>query len=141
MNEFGGVDASGHKATMESAKQNALYGGKNVPAATQNVVRADEQEKSAAEERPSDVVDVEKVLGVGKANPESEVYGLVKEMNRSLNNVTSLRFSVDRESRSYVVSIVDEDTDEVVRQINSNNMADVTKRMRDLEGLLYDQKA
>lgn len=90
-----------------------------------------------------DIVDVsvEDVLGAEKRESEPELYGLVKEMNQAMTSFTSLRFNVDQESKTYVVSIVDEETDEVVRQIPSDNMADLAERMRDLEGLLFDVKA
>lgn len=142
MNEFTAME------TAYPRVRQAGYGGplrgpnapQNREVMDPNRVQAGAEAQDAAKK---DVVDLQSEARPDTENRESEpeLYGLVKEMNQAMTSFTSLRFSVDVESKTYVVSIVDEETDEVVRQIPSDNMADLAERMRDLEGLLFDVKA
>ncbi|MGN7611465.1 flagellar protein FlaG [Magnetococcales bacterium HHB-1] len=75
------------------------------------------------------------------ASDKTIIKGLVDEANRSLEGFTTLSFSIDKESNDFVVSVVDKRTEEVVRQIPSKNMQGLAKRMRELQGLLFDVKA
>lgn len=65
----------------------------------------------------------------------------IKELNKSLNGVTSLRFSVDKESDQVVVRVVDPSSDKVIRQIPDEKMMEMAKRMNDLKGILFDKSA
>jgi flagellar protein FlaG len=66
---------------------------------------------------------------------------LTDEVNALLSNVTSLRFSVEKELDQVVIQVVDNDTDEMVRQIPPEHMIALVKRMRELTGLLFDSTA
>ncbi|MBF0188873.1 MAG: flagellar protein FlaG, partial [Magnetococcales bacterium] len=66
---------------------------------------------------------------------------LVGEANETLSSVTSLRFNIDRESRSFSVSVIDKSNNEVVRQIPSEDMQTLARRMRELQGILFDEMA
>lgn len=61
----------------------------------------------------------------------SEVQIFLKKLN------TELRFEVDSESREVIVKIVDPDSDEVIRQIPSEELVAIRERMEDLAGVLY----
>ena len=66
---------------------------------------------------------------------------LAQEVNASLSSATSLRFQVDKELEKVVISVVDSNSDETIRQIPNERMLDLSRRMRDLQGLLFDQEA
>lgn len=79
---------------------------------------------------------------VGAAKPDQKlVEELADEVNQSLANVTSLSFRVDKDLDQVVVKVVDTANDQVIRQIPSENMVDLVKRMRDLQGMLFNTKA
>lgn len=73
-----------------------------------------------------------------KARP-GEVEAIATEVQIYLKRLnTELRFEVDNESRQVKVKIVDPDTGEVIRQIPSEEILAIRKRMEDLVGVLYN---
>jgi uncharacterized FlaG/YvyC family protein len=71
----------------------------------------------------------------------ADLKGLAEDITQSLSGFKSLRLSMDREMKQVVVSVVDQKTDNVVRQIPGERMMDLVKQMRDLEGLLIKATA
>ncbi|HUT41818.1 MAG TPA: flagellar protein FlaG [Gammaproteobacteria bacterium] len=61
--------------------------------------------------------------------------GRMQEMQRSL------RFSVDDDSGRVVVKVMDKNTDEVIRQIPSEQMLALMKHINDVDGLIFDDRA
>ncbi len=53
----------------------------------------------------------------------------------------SLRFSVDETSGHIVVKVVDTDTNEVIRQIPSEEMLAMMKHINEFDGLIFDDRA
>jgi len=77
---------------------------------------------------------------------ESRLQGRVAEvaarMNEHLQQMQhSLRFSVDDASGHIVVKVIDTATDEVIRQIPSEEMLAVMRHITDFDGLLFDGRA
>lgn len=66
---------------------------------------------------------------------------MTEEMNRTLASVTSLKFSVDNDSRKLVVRVVDQSSDKVIRQIPNEEMVELSKKMKELQGVLLDATA
>lgn len=64
-----------------------------------------------------------------------EVQRFVETMNNSL------QFSIDDDSGRTVVKVVDKQTDEVLRQIPSEEMLDIARALGKLKGLLVEQTA
>ncbi|GAB0058805.1 hypothetical protein SIID45300_03162 [Candidatus Magnetaquicoccaceae bacterium FCR-1] len=62
---------------------------------------------------------------------------LAEEITQSLTGFNNLRFGMDRDLKQVVVKVVDQGTDNVVRQIPGDRMVDLVKQMRDLEGMLF----
>lgn len=62
----------------------------------------------------------------------SEVQIYLKRLN------TELRFEVDSRSKEVIVKIVDPSSDEVIRQIPSEELLSIRERMEDLVGVLYN---
>ena len=57
------------------------------------------------------------------------------------STASDIEFSVDEESGQTIVKVVDRETDEVIRQIPSQEMLDLAKALDRLQGLLIKQKA
>lgn len=92
--------------------------------------------------------------GIAKQSQEQIAQGaLVREQNKKLRQVatdlnqmmgmtnTKLSFSVDRASNKMVVSVVDSETQEVIRQIPSEDAIKVAQHIHGLMGILYDASA
>lgn len=66
----------------------------------------------------------------------------VKKANQAINLLRSnLQFTVDEETGINVVKFVDTQTKEVIRQIPSEEMLAIAKRLDELKGLLISEKA
>ena len=68
-------------------------------------------------------------------NVVSELNNLVRELHREL------QFSVDDESGETVIKVVDRETDEVVRQIPSEDVVRLRKRLQEAAGLIFQDSA
>lgn len=51
---------------------------------------------------------------------------------------TGLRFEVGKRTGRIIVTVVDRETDEVIRQIPTEEMVRISERMNELRGLLFD---
>jgi flagellar protein FlaG len=60
---------------------------------------------------------------------------LVQELHREL------RFSVDQDSGDMVVKVIDKDTHEVVRQIPSEELVRLHKRLKEVSGMIFQDSA
>lgn len=66
---------------------------------------------------------------------------LTESMNSFLESAnTQLRFKFHDELNEYYVTIVNSNTDEVIREIPSKKLLDIHAAMREFVGLLVDQK-
>lgn len=54
---------------------------------------------------------------------------------------SSLEFSIDEDTGTSIVKIVDKETEEVIRQIPSEEMLSIAKALDTIKGLLFHQKA
>ncbi len=73
---------------------------------------------------------------------ESDVFRAVKSLNDHAQDLQrSLQFRVDEESGSVVVKIMDAKTNEVIRQIPSQEALDMANSLRMAEGLLLHARA
>ncbi|MBF0191888.1 MAG: flagellar protein FlaG [Magnetococcales bacterium] len=85
--------------------------------------------------------EAEKSLAAAEVRPEEtrklSLKGLAEEITQSLSGFNSLRFGMDRELKQVVVSVVDQGTENVIRQLPGERMVDLVKQMRDLEGMLF----
>lgn len=81
----------------------------------------------AAGQPPDDAQPLEEVV--------SDLNNLVHELHREL------QFSVDHESGDTVVKVVDRETDEVVRQIPSEEVVRLRKRLQEAAGVIFQDSA
>lgn len=71
----------------------------------------------------------------------STVKETIDEMNAFLQSMQrNLSFSVDEESGEKVISVRDSETEEVIRQIPSEELVVLRKKMDDVVGILFDTK-
>lgn len=96
------------------------------PAASTNEMDAGGKSKHADSVKPS----------------REDVSSAVKKMNESmLGSSQSLQFSIDEDSKDIVVKVIDQNTNEVVRQIPSKEALQIAKSIDKMQGLLIRQKA
>lgn len=67
---------------------------------------------------------------------------MVEELNTKLQEMQrSLRFSVDDSSGRIVVKVIDLDTEEVIRQIPSEEMLAIMRQVGDSQNLIFNDEA
>jgi len=79
----------------------------------------------------------------GKEAPltEHQMTETVKEMNNLLQDMNrNLSFTVDDQSGESVIVVKDSESDEVIRQIPSEELVILRKKMDDVVGILFDTK-
>jgi len=64
----------------------------------------------------------------------STMDSLIKKLN------TELKLEVDEETNKVIVKIIDGENQEVVRQIPSEEFVELSKRMKEAVGMLFDKK-
>lgn len=66
----------------------------------------------------------------------------VEDTNKALAMMsTSLELSIDDESDEVVTKVIDKDTNKVIRQIPSEEMIELAKRVEEFKSILTSQKA
>ncbi|MBF0498591.1 MAG: flagellar protein FlaG [Candidatus Riflebacteria bacterium] len=53
----------------------------------------------------------------------------------------SLRFKIDDKTKEMMVSVIDNKTEKVIRQIPSQEVLDMVAKMKDYMGMVFDKKA
>lgn len=91
---------------------------------------------------------LDRVEKSGTAQPPSrvsaeEVQQQLQEAAQRANSYlevtdTGLRFEVGKRTGRIIVTVVDRETDEVIRQIPTEEMVRISERMNELRGLLFD---
>lgn len=67
-----------------------------------------------------------------------EIDEIASDMQIQLKRLnTELRLEVDRQSHRVIVKIVDQETEQVIRQIPSEELLAISRRMEELIGVLY----
>jgi flagellar protein FlaG len=66
----------------------------------------------------------------------------VAELNQYVQNLDrKLQFSVDDTSGDTIVKVIDKETDELIRQIPSEELLDVKRAIDEYRGILFETKA
>lgn len=77
-----------------------------------------------------------------RALSDAEIAAMVKELNTAMKVVnTNLSFSYDSVTKRTVVRVTDAQTNEVIRQIPSEEMLRISERITELLGVLFDHAA
>jgi flagellar protein FlaG len=83
----------------------------------------------------------------GEESPESQgglekLRAAVEKIQEFVSSTASdIEFSIDEESGRTIVKVIDRETEDVIRQIPSQEMLDLAKALDRLQGLLIKQKA
>ena len=73
--------------------------------------------------------------------PAEQAKSMVKDMNKFLGSANSqLKFQFHDELNEYYVTVVDNTTNEVIREIPSKKLLDIHAAMREFVGLFVDRK-
>jgi flagellar protein FlaG len=78
----------------------------------------------------------------GSQPSSKQLHDAVEQVNKTIQALSKdVHFTVDKETGLYVVKVVNTETKEVIRQIPSEEMVDLAKRLDELKGLIIRQKA
>ncbi|MEA2094768.1 MAG: flagellar protein FlaG [Pseudomonadota bacterium] len=85
---------------------------------------------------------IPKVQGGMDTQSVAELTGALDQLNGYLEEThRGLRFSIDNNSGRTVVRVVDTETDEVIRQIPSEEMLTVIRNISEIVGKIFDEVA
>jgi flagellar protein FlaG len=71
-----------------------------------------------------------------------KLQAIVSDLNQVMGMTnTKLSFSVDRASNKMIIRVVDSETQELIRQIPSEDAVNVAQHINGLMGILYDASA
>jgi len=90
--------------------------------------------------------ETEPASGVASAGTSVDKRGAIEETVQELNSLAQdlhreLRFSVDEETGDTVIKIVDQKTDEVIRQIPSEELIELRQRLAAATGAIFSDSA
>lgn len=109
----------------------------NVPSSNRQSTRVDDL---ISGDIPGKIEQIPGELNTDTFNKE-KVEGVVKGLNDFLGPThTSLKFELHEKLNEYYVTLVDDQTKEVVREIPSKKMLDFYAAMTDFIGLMIDKK-
>lgn len=110
------------------------------------------QEESKIEKVPSRVVEDQRTIVHFKKDPNEikeseavpetrEVESAVEQMNEFVQSIQrNLSFSIDRDTGHDVVTVLDSQTEEVIRQYPSDEFLKISKALGDIQGILFTDK-
>ena len=107
--------------------------------ATKSVSKAVAHEnKKAAQESQTQPTQTQQLNDEMKKN---EVRELVESMNKNLDPFnTSLKFGFHDNSETYYVSVIDTNTNDIIRKFPSEEAMQLSVKMKELVGMIFDQK-
>jgi flagellar protein FlaG len=82
--------------------------------------------------------------GIGKGSPhtDADLHRALERINQSLSGANQgIEFSVDPDSERVIVKVVDRETNEVLRQMPSQEALDIAKALDRTQGLLIKLEA
>ncbi|WP_435237074.1 flagellar protein FlaG [Psychromonas sp. PT13] len=88
-----------------------------------------------------ELASVDKAEQEVKELPSKEVDAAVEEVNAFMQSMErNLSFRVDEDLGEPIISVMDLETDEVIRQIPSEELLVIRKKMDDVNGTLFDDE-
>ena len=76
-----------------------------------------------------------------KIDSQEKLEALVDDLNKSLSPLnTSLRFGFDNSSKDFYVSVVEAQTDRLIRRFPAEQAESLLPKMQELTGMLFDIK-
>lgn len=109
----------------------------------ENIKNTQTEEKVVTPVTKSEAITDDKEKNGIKSTEQSSstVKETVDEMNTFLQSMQrNLSFSIDEDSGEKVISVKDSETEEVIRQIPSEELVVLRKKMDDVVGILFDTK-
>ncbi len=74
--------------------------------------------------------------------PDEQVEAIVSDLNDFVQKVSrELQFSVNKDFNQTVVKVIDKENEVTIRQIPSQEMLDLRKKLDEMRGILFDRKA
>lgn len=96
-----------------------------------NVETSKEEKQKPSEKAAADAAEAKQIAEEVASGLNELVYELHRE----------LRFSVDKDSGDTVIKVIDRETDEVVREIPSEEVMRMRKRLEEAQGVIFQDSA
>lgn len=100
----------------------------------ETVAKADEEKKEVDSKKSEEPQEA--------AHQEESIDDVVVEMNKMAQQLRrELQFSTSEESGMIVIKVVDKETDEVIREIPSEEVQEMRKRLSEAAGMIFRDSA
>lgn len=130
---------------METIGINSVIAGVGFPprpSQPSTTPRATESSDAPAALDTDEVRATRQEVASGMENLRQAVQESVEKLNKFISPyVTSLQFSVDEDLGRVVVKVMDKETEEVIKQIPSEDVLALTKALSKVSGLFVEQEA
>lgn len=114
----------------------------SVPARQTTTTGAAEFSVANTSSSPKDAVALANPLEKQSTARPEDVDQAIEKINNTVQAFSQkLEFSIDKETDSFVVKVVDKETKEVIRQIPSEELLKIAQALDKLQGLLIKDKA
>ena len=111
----------------------------NAPSLPQQSAAPATGDERPAKSAPQTAADAE--LTSAPPSPQ-QLHEAVGEINKALESASeNLQFAVDQDTGKTVVKVIDSSTNEVIRQIPSQEVLAIARSLDRLQGILFKQKA
>jgi len=112
------------------------------PVATEHSAPVVPVNPGVATEKQTQVVEAKDKASAEQAPDSAQLKNAVDQINKTIQSLANnLQFSMEKIQGMQVVKVVDNETQQVIRQIPTEEMLDIAKRLDELQGLLIRQKA
>jgi len=95
---------------------------------------------ASVQKREQNVLSNDRATSVSEFQKDELVFA-VSQMNESLKPLTTkVKFALDEQTGEVFVNVVDTSSGELIRRIPSEEAARIAKNMKELVGMIFDQK-
>ncbi|HHM04480.1 MAG TPA: flagellar protein FlaG [Gammaproteobacteria bacterium] len=118
-----------------------------ITAAAQNVAKTPVSVRSTPREQAvtklvTDELEQKKSAPETKPLAREELDGVVKEINQTVQNVVrDIRFQLDKETDKVVIKVIDQSTQEEIRQLPPEEVLNMMENLSNLKGILFKEEA
>ena len=95
-----------------------------------------------AEVVPPLIIPVAQSKTANKPESEEQIKQAVQDIQGAVDNLAhNLRFSIDEDTGRTIIKVMDAHTDEVIRQIPTEEAIEIARTLDKIQGLLFNDKA
>jgi flagellar protein FlaG len=126
---------------IEQIEKSSLFNFNSIPISSEEITTLPAKEIKDYSPRYDKVTSKAKEETDKKKVSEDEIDDAIRDLEKFSNYFkTHLNFSKDESTGATVIKIVNSETDEIIRQIPSEEILKIASKMQDVIGVLFDRE-